>query len=149
MSIEEETTIKLLERQQIQVSYGNQGQSRMYLGKYLDKRFLLHIYTHEIRASIVKMQENETHPMTVRNQEYPCALRPILMGYILSRRFHVPFNKEYACWRLALKKWPTRHVNGIIPREGRLPNEKELETMCLDFQTYVIKNFITKSKKEV
>jgi len=149
MSIEEETTIKLLERQQIQVSYGNQGQSRMYLGKYLDKRFLLHIYTHDIRASIVKMQENETHPMTVRNQEYPCALRPILMGYILSRRFHVPFNKEYACWRLALKKWPTRHVNGIIPREGRLPNEKELETMCLDFQTYVIKNFITKSKKEV
>ena len=149
MSIEEEATVKQLERQQIPVFYGNQGQSRMYLGKYLDKRFLLHIYTHEIRASIVKTQENETHPMTVRNQEYPCALRPILMGYILSHRFHVPFNKEYACWRLALKKWPTRHVNGIIPRDGRLPNEKELETICLDFQTYVIKNFLTKSKKEV
>ena len=149
MSIEEEATVKQLERQQIPVFYGNQGQSRLYLGKYLDKRFLLHIYTHEIRASIVKTQENETHPMTVRNQEYPCALRPILMGYILSHRFHVPFNKEYACWRLALKKWPTRHVNGIIPRDGRLPNEKELEAICLDFQTYVIKNFLTKSKKEV
>jgi hypothetical protein len=148
MSIEEEATVKQLERQQIPVSYGNQGQSRMCLGRYLDKRFLLHIYTHEIRASIVKTQENETHPMTVRNQEYPCALRPILMGYILSRRFHVPFNKEYACWRLSLKKWPTRHVNGMIPKNGKLPKEKEFEAMCIDFQTYVIKNLLSKPKKK-
>ena len=148
MSIEEEATVKQLERQQIPVFYGNQGQSRMYLGKYLDKRFLLHIYTHEIRASIVKTQENETHPMTVRNQEYPCALRPILMGYILSHRFHVPFNKEYACNRLSLKSWPTRHVNGKIPKDGRLPKGNDFDAICQDFQIYVIKNFISTTNKK-
>ena len=119
MSIEEENRIKELERQEVKVFFGNQGQSKMYLGKYLDKRFLLRIYTHEIRASIVKMQENEHRPITVKNQEYQCALRPILMGYILIKKFHVPFNKEYACYRLSLKSWPTRHVNGNVNKSFR------------------------------
>ena len=149
MSIEEENRIKELERQQIQVFYGNQGQSKMHLGRYLDKRFLLKIYTHEIRASIVKTQENEVRPISVKNQKYLSALRPILMGYILSKRFHVPFNKEYACNRLSLKSWPTRHVNGKIPKDGRLPKGKDFDAICQDFQIYVIKNFITtKSKKQ-
>ena len=148
MSIEEENRIKELERQEVKVFFGNQGQSKMYLGKYLDKRFLLRIYTHEIRASIVKMQENEHRPITVKNQEYQCALRPILMGYILSKKFHVPFNKEYACYRLSLKSWPTRHVNGMIPIDGRLPKGKEFDTICLDFQIYVIKNFISSTNKK-
>ena len=148
MSIEEESRIKELERQQIEVSYGSQGQSKMYLGKYLDKRFLLKIYTHEIRASIVKSQENEVRPITVRNQEYLSVLRPILMGYILSKRFHVPFNKEYACNRLSLKSWPTRHVNGKIPKDGRLPKGKDFDAICQDFQIYVIKNFISTTNKK-
>ena len=148
MSIEEENRIKDLERQQIKVCYGNQGQSKMYLGRYLDKRFLLRIYTHEIRASIVKTQENECRPITVRNQEYITVLRPILMGYILSRKYHVPFNKEYACHRLSLKSWPTRHVNGKIPKDGRLPKGKEFDDICEDFQIYVIKNFISTTNKK-
>ena len=148
MSIEEENRIKELERQQIEVSYGNQGQSKTLLGKHLDKRFLLKIYTHEIRASIVKSQENEVRPITVRNQEYLSVLRPILMGYILSKRFHVPFNKEYACNRLSLKNWPTRHVNGKIPKDGRLPKGKDFDAICQVFQIYVIKNFISTTNKK-
>ena len=126
------------------------GTEKDFLVTYL----VLGMFVKNLRSDLIPvfndvfLQENEVRPITVRNQEYLSVLRPILMGYILSKRFHVPFNKEYACNRLSLKSWPTRHVNGKIPKDGRLPKGKDFDAICQDFQIYVIKNFISTTNKK-
>ena len=124
MTEEENQRVKSLERKFYHIPIGENGKEKEVIGKRLKKTYLLGLYPLCIRAS-----------------------RPILMGFILSKRFNVPFNKEFACRRLSLKRWPTRHVNSMISKCNTTINDQVMDALCEEFRTYCVKNFLSLSHK--
>jgi hypothetical protein len=70
------------------------------------------------------------------------ALKNILIGYIQSLRCNLPFNEEYACWRLSLKSWPKEYIDGFIPKDFRV-QQSYLEEIARMVSVHVTANFLT------
>ena len=147
MTEEEIQRVKSLERQFYHIPFGENGNYKEVIGKRLKKTYLLGLYPLCIRASEVKQASSARKPISIRNKDAIDQVRPILMGYILSKRFSVPFNKEFACTRLSLKRWPTRHVNSLITKYRTPIDDETMDKFCVDFMVYCIKNLLSISHK--
>jgi len=148
MTEEENQRVKSLERKFYHIPFGENGSYKEVIGKRLKKTYLLGLYPLCIRASEVKQASSSRKPVSIRNKDAVDQVRPILMGYILSHRFHVPFNKEFACRRLSLKRWPTRHVNSLLAKCGSSIDDEAMNTLCETFRVYCVKNFLSLSHKD-
>ena len=148
MTEEENQRVKSLERKFYHIPIGENGKEKEVIGKRLKKAYLLGLYPLCIRASEVKQAYSSRTPISIRNKDAIDQVRPILMGFILSKRFNVPFNKEFACRRLSLKRWPTRHVNSMISKCNTTINDQVMDALCEEFRTYCVKNFLSLSHKK-
>ena len=147
MTEEENLRVKSLERKFYHIPIGENGKEKEVIGKRLKKTYLLGLYPLCIRASEVKQAYSSRTPISIRNKDAIDQVRPILMGFILSKRFNVPFNKEFACRRLSLKRWPTRHVNSMLSKCSSSIDDDAMDKLCEDFRVYCVKNFLTISLK--
>ena len=147
MTEEENQRVKSLERKFYHIPFGENGKYKEVIGKRLKKTYLLGLYPLCIRASEVKQASSSRTPVSIRNKDAIDQVRPILMGYILSRRFNVPFNKDFACRRLSLKRWPTRHVNSLLSKCRASIDDQVIDTLCEDFRVYCIMNFLSQPHK--
>ena len=148
MTEEENQRVKSLERKFYHIPCGENGKYKEVIGKRLKKTYLLGLYPLCIRASEVKQASSSRTPVSIRNKDAIDQVRPILMGFILSKRFNVPFNKEFACMRLSLKRWPTRHVNSLLSKCSSLSiDDQVMDTLCEEFRVYCIMNFLSQIHK--
>ena len=147
MTEEEIQRVKSLERKFYHIPFGERGNYKEVIGKRLKKTYLLGLYPLCIRASEVKQASSSRSPVSIRNKDAIDQVRPILMGYILSKRFNVPFDKEFACRRLSLKRWPTRHVNSLLSKCRASIDDQVIDTLCEDFRVYCIMNFLSQPHK--
>ena len=147
MTEEEIQRVKSLERKFYHIPFGENGNYKEVIGKRLKKTYLLGLYPLCIRASEVKQASTARKPISIRNKDAIDQVRPILMGCILSKRFNVTFNKEFACRRLSLKRWPTRHVNSMLSKCSSSIDDDAMDKLCEDFRVYCVKNFLTISLK--
>ena len=74
-------------------------------------------------------------------------LKNILIGYIQSKRCHLPFNEAFACRRLSLKTWPREYIDGFIPDNFHVKREY-LDEIVRMVSIHVTANFLSQPHKE-
>ena len=83
----------------------------------------------------------------VENKAFEDVLKNILIGYIQSKRCHLPFNEAFACRRLSLKTWPREYIDGFIPDNFHVKREY-LDEIVRMVSIHVTANFLSQPHKE-
>ena len=142
MSEEKRLRLNELEKLTYEVGIGNTRKVRRMKGSLLNSAFLLGELSDSRRMMIVRQVENERRPVRVENKAFEDVLKSILVGYVQSRRCGLPFNEEFACWRLSLKSWPKEYIDGFIPKDFRV-QQSYLEEIARMVSVHVTANFLT------
>ena len=143
MSEEKKLRLEELEQLTYNVEIGNTHKVLGVKGTQLNSAYLLGELKSNRRMMLVRQAENERKPVRVESQSFEAVLRNLLIGYIQSKRCHLPFNDEYACWRLSLKEWPKEYIDGFIPKDYRMKREF-LDEIARMVSIHVTANFLTK-----
>ena len=143
LSEEKRLRLNELEKLTYEVEIGNTHKVRKMKGYLLNSAFLLGELSDSRRMMLVRQAENERKPVRVENKAFEDVLMSILVGYIQSKRCHLPFNEEFACWRLSLKEWPKEYIDGFIPKDYRMKREF-LDEIARMVSIHVTANFLTK-----
>jgi hypothetical protein len=146
MSEEKKLRLEELEQLTYNVEIGNTHKVLVVKGTQLNSAYLLGELKSNRRMMLVRQAENERKPVRVESQSFEAVLRNLLIGYIQSKRCHLPFNDEYACWRLSLKEWPKEYIDGFIPKDYRMKREF-LDEIARMVSIHVTANFLTKPQE--
>ena len=147
MSEEKKLRLEELEQFTYDVEIGNTHRVRKVKSTNLNAAFLLGELSDNRRMMLVRQAENERTPVRVESKSFEDVLKNILIGYIQSLRCNLPFNEEYACWRLSLKSWPKEYIDGFIPKTYCVKREY-LDEIARMVSVHVTANFLTKPHKE-
>lgn len=146
MSEEKKLRLKELEQFTYSVQIGNTQKELKVKGTQLNSAYLLGELKSNRRMMLVRQAENERKPVRVENSSFEDVLKNILIGYVQSRRCHLPFNEAFACWRLSLKEWPGKYIDGFIPKDFRMKREY-IEEIARMVSIHVTANFLTKPRE--
>lgn len=147
LSEEKRRRLDKLELLTYTVEIGNTHKIQKVKGTDLNAAFLLGELSDNRRTMIVRQVENSRTPVRVENKDYENVLKNILIAYIQSKRCHLPFNEEFACWRLSLKAWPKEYIDGFIPSDCHV-TRAFLDEMARMVSLHVTANFLTKPRSE-
>ena len=101
----------------------------------------------ELLTYEVEVGKNERRPVRVENKDFENVLKNVLIAYIQSKRCKLPFNEDFACWRLSLKSWPKEYIDGFIPKDFRV-QRTFLDELARMISIHVTANFLSKPHKE-
>ncbi len=147
MSEEKMLRLKELEKMTYEVEIGNSHKVRSVKGDHLNSAFLLGELSDSRRMMIVRQVENERNPVRVENKAFEDVLKSVLIAYIQSKRCMLPFNEDFACWRLSLKSWPKEYIDGFLPKDYRV-KRVYLDEIARMVSIHVTANFLTKPRSE-
>ena len=147
MSEEKKLRLDKLELLTYEVEVGNTHRIQKVKGTNLNSAFLLGELSDNRRTMIVRQVENERRPVRVENKDFENVLKNVLIAYILSKRCKLPFNEDFACWRLSLKSWPKEYIDGFIPKDFRV-QRTFLDELARMISIHVTANFLSKPHKE-
>lgn len=147
--LSEEKRLRLdeLEKLTYEVEIGNTHRVLKVRGYNLNSAFLLGELSDGRRTMLVRQVENERRPVSVESKAFEDVLKNILIGYIQSKRCCLPFNEEFACWRLSLKNWPKAYIDGFIPNDFHV-QRAYLDDIARMVSVHVTANFLTKPHAE-
>ena len=147
MSEEKKLRLDKLELLTYEVEVGNTHRIQKVKGTNLNSAFLLGELSDNRRTMIVRQVENERRPVRVENKDFENVLKNVLIAYIQSKRCKLPFNEDFACWRLSLKSWPKAYIDGFIPKDFRV-QRTFLDELARMISIHVTANFLSKPHKE-
>ena len=147
MSEEKKLRLDKLELLTYEVEVGNTHRIQKVKGTNLNSAFLLGELSDNRRTMIVRQVENERRPVRVENKDFENVLKNVLIAYIQSKRCKLPFNEDFACWRLSLKSWPKEYIDGFIPKDFRV-QRAFLDELARMISIHVTANFLSKPHKE-
>ena len=147
MSEEKKLRLDKLELLTYEVEVGNTHRIQKVKGTNLNSAFLLGELSDNRRTMIVRQVENERRPVRVENKDFENVLKNVLIAYIQSKRCKLPFNEDFACWRLSLKSWPKGYIDGFIPKDFRV-QRTFLDELARMISIHVTANFLSKPHKE-
>ena len=147
MSDDKRVRLTELEKLTYEVEIGNTRKILKVKGTNLNSAFLLGELSDCRRTMIVRQVESERKPVRVENKAFEDVLKNILIGYIQSKRCHLPFNEAFACRRLSLKTWPNEYIDGFIPDNFHVKREY-LDEIVRMVSIHVTANFLSQPHKE-